>query len=259
MRFTSLSSGSEGNALVIESRTAGHDPTRIMIDCGLNLKDASRRLEQRGLLPQDIDAIFVTHEHGDHIGGVAKLARAANIPVLLSHGTCMAAAPGFWSGVRTIEVESHAQIRFGDLSIQCFPVPHDAREPVQVVVDDGSHRLGVLTDVGRSTPHIEAMLSASDALFLEANHDYELLQASDYPPSLKERIGGDYGHLSNEAAANLLKAIDQSRLQQVIAAHLSRHNNRADLVEAAFRPALLPAVELSVASQVEGFDWVMLA
>ena len=244
---------------MVESSSVGHDPTRIMIDCGLNLKEVSRRLEQRGLALSDIDAIFVTHEHGDHIGGVAKLARAANIPVLLSHGTCVAAADGFWSGVRTIEVESHAQIDFGDLTLDCFPVPHDAREPVQLVVGDRAHRLGVLTDVGRSTPHIEAMLSANDALFLEANHDRDLLQASDYPVSLKERIGGDYGHLSNDAAANLLKAIDQSRLQQVIAAHLSRHNNRVDLVESAFRPALSGGVQLTVASQLEGFGWVELS
>lgn len=273
MRFTSLSSGSEGNALVVEStgRGPGHHPTRVLIDCGLPIKEMARRLELRGLLPQDLDAIFVTHEHGDHVGGVARFARHANLPVLCSHGTRAACSDDFWSGVRLTEIDSHAHIHLCDLVLRCFPVPHDAREPVQLVVEDvaavgvgvgtgsaAQRRLGVLTDVGKSTLHIEEMLSFADALFLEANHDEELLANSDYPASLKQRIGGPYGHLSNAASAQLLAVIDQSRLQHVVAAHLSRHNNRPELVVASFKPVLTSQASLTVASQGDGFDWVVI-
>ena len=264
MRFTSLSSGSEGNALVVEStgRGPGHHPTRVLIDCGLPIKEMARRLELRGLLPQDIDAIFVTHEHGDHVGGVARFARHANLPVLCSHGTRAACSDEFWSGVQITEIDSHAAIELCDLTLRCFPVPHDAREPVQLVVEDAASaarkRLGVLTDVGKSTLHIEEMLSFTDALFLEANHDEALLANSEYPASLKQRIGGPYGHLSNAASAQLLGAINQSRLQHLVAAHLSRQNNRPDLVVASFTPVLASQAKLTVATQDDGFDWVVI-
>lgn len=235
------------------------DPTRLLIDCGLGLKEVARRLETRGLALTDLSAIFVTHEHGDHVGGVARLARAAQLPVLLSHGTRVGCSADFWSGVSVYEVDSHAVIPLAHLTLHCFPVPHDAREPVQLVVSDQrGRRLGVLTDLGRSTPHVESMLNETDALFLEANHDERLLAESDYPPSLKARIGGDYGHLSNRASAAILAAIDQSRLQRVVAAHLSRHNNREDLVREALSPVLSSHTALTVANQAEGFDWIDL-
>ncbi len=236
------------------------DPTRILVDCGLGLKEIARRLALRGLSVTDLSAIFVTHEHGDHVGGVARLARAAEIPVLLSHGTRVACPVDFWSGVSVYEVDSHAVISLAQLTLHCFPVPHDAREPVQLIVEDQrGYRLGVLTDLGRSTPHIESMLNETDALFLEANHDEQMLADSDYPPSLKARIGGDYGHLSNRASAEILSVIDQSRLQRVVAAHLSRQNNREDLVRDALAPVLTPSAELTVANQAEGFDWIALS
>ncbi len=236
------------------------DPTRLLVDCGLGLKEITRRLETRGLALTDLSAIFVTHEHGDHVGGVARLARAAEIPVLLSHGTRVACPVDFWSGVSVYEVDSHAVIPLPHLTLHCFPVPHDAREPVQLVVaDQRGHRLGVLTDLGRSTPHIESMLKETDALFLEANHDEQMLADSDYPPSLKARIGGAYGHLSNRASAEILSVIDQSRLQRVVAAHLSRQNNREDLVRDALAPVLTTSAELTVANQAEGFDWIALS
>jgi phosphoribosyl 1,2-cyclic phosphodiesterase len=275
LRFTSLSSGSEGNALVVESvapRAPGatnsakpaaalsqKDPSRLLIDCGLGLKEVTRRLAQRGLKPTDLDAIFVTHEHADHISGAAKLARAADIPVFLSHGSRIACNDDFWRGVQTIEIESHARFDIGALSIHVFPVPHDAREPTQLVVCDHQHRLGVLTDVGKSTPHIESMLSGADALFLEANHDEAMLAQCHYPESLKQRIGGPFGHLSNRVSAEILQALDQSRLQLMVAAHLSRHNNSPELVTKALQPACERHVAFQVASQIDGFDWLTLA
>ena len=266
MRFTSLSSGSEGNALVVESTagTAHRDPTRILVDCGLALKEVQARLEQRGLSVSDLDAIFVTHEHNDHVGGVARLARAANIPVLTTHGTRTACPGEFWSGVHVSELDSHADVELCGLRLRCFPVPHEAREPAQLVIEDlcsGSvgSRLGVLTDVGKSTPHIEQMLSACDALFIEANHDAVLLANSDYPPSLKQRIGGPFGHLSNAQCAELLAALDQSRLQHVVAAHLSRHNNTPEHVRESWHPVVTSSACLQIASQAHGFDWIAIA
>lgn len=235
---------------------------RLMIDCGLAVKEITQRLEWRGLALSDLDAIFVTHEHQDHVGGVARLARAANIPVITSHGTRTACPDDFWSGVQVIEIDSHAAFGICDLYLRCFPVPHDAREPIQLVIESGTgancKRLGVLTDCGRSTSHIESMLSACDALFLEANHDAQMLAQSDYPEKLKMRIGGDYGHLSNEASAQMLRALDQSRLQHLVAAHLSRHNNTPELVRDAFTPVLASHAKLCIASQDEGFNWVSI-
>lgn len=244
---------------MIESLSEGLDPTRLLIDCGLGLKEVARRLETRGLLPADLDAIFVTHEHQDHIDGTARLARSAGIPILTSHGTASAMPAEFWSGVRVIEVDSHARFSLGALTLCCFPVPHDAREPVQLVVESKNGRIGVLTDVGRSTPHIESMLSGVDALFIEANHDEEMLRASGYPEPLKQRIAGPYGHLSNAASAAILAAIDQSRLQHVVAAHLSQHNNRPELVQEVFGPVIQAKAQMTIASQEEGFDWVVVS
>jgi len=269
LRFTSLSSGSEGNALVVEAAAqavagaAGssggqRDCSRVLIDCGLPLKEMVRRLAERGLHPTDVDAIFVTHEHSDHIGGVARFARAAEIPVYLSHGSRIACSDEFWRGVHCVEVDSHAAFSVGSLTLQAFPVPHDAREPTQVVVSDPHHRLGVLTDTGKGTPHIGQMLSGCDGLFLEANHDADLLHQSDYPAGLKARIAGPFGHLSNDDSADILRGLDQSRLQSVIAAHLSRQNNTPELVTAALTPALSRRVDFRVATQVHGFDWITL-
>ena len=144
--------------------------------------------------------------------------------------------------------------------MQPFPVPHDAREPAQMTVSDGTRKLGVLTDVGEPTAHIEAMLADCDALFLEANHCDDLLAQSAYPPSLKARIAGRYGHLSNRAAADLLARIAGDRLQRVVAAHLSRQNNRADLAQAAFAAALGGELDdIFIASQDDGVGWIELA
>ncbi|NBW01319.1 MAG: MBL fold metallo-hydrolase, partial [Betaproteobacteria bacterium] len=176
-----------------------------------------------------------------------------------SHGTASAMPAEFWSGVRVIEVDSHARFSLGALTLCCFPVPHDAREPVQLVVESKNGRIGVLTDVGRSTPHIESMLSGVDALFIEANHDEEMLRASGYPEPLKQRIAGPYGHLSNAASAAILAAIDQSRLQHVVAAHLSQHNNRPELVQEVFGPVIQAKAQMTIASQEEGFDWVVVS
>ncbi|HYJ19397.1 MAG TPA: MBL fold metallo-hydrolase [Burkholderiales bacterium] len=251
MRFAFLGSGSQGNALVVESGS-----TRILLDCGFGLAETISRLGRLGLTPQDLAAVVVTHEHDDHIGGVARLARRHSLPVWLTHGT-LNGFEALFADVKTVNViESYESFSVGDLHIQPFPVPHDAREPAQFVFGDGDRRMGVLTDTGCSTPHIEAMLSQCHALVLECNHDLDLLRASSYPQRLRDRISGKFGHLDNVTAAGLLARLDNGRLQHLVAAHLSQENNRPELARAALSDAIGCEPDwIAIADQSEGLDW----
>ena len=257
MRFASLGSGSEGNGLVVE--TCGERPSRVMVDCGFGVRDAEARLMRLGIAPASLDAILVTHEHGDHIGGVFALARRHGIAVWASHGTLQSVMSERFDSVSVNVCSSHESFAIGALGIQPFPVPHDAREPTQVVFDDGLHRLGVLTDAGRSTMHIIDSLAGCDALVMECNHDAAMLEASDYPYPLKRRIAGGYGHLSNEIAAEIVSRLDRSRLSRIVAAHLSRANNTVDLTRAALAAATgWPPTQVDVADQDLGLEWIDL-
>lgn len=229
-----------------------------MIDCGFGVRETIARCVRLGLEPEQIDAVIVTHEHTDHVGGAPRFARRFNIPVWLTFGT-LSATESRWDGCTLRGFDSHDAFLVGDIEVLPFPVPHDAREPAQMTLTDGQRRLGVLTDVGETTPHIEASLSDCDALFLEANHCEDMLYRSSYPPRLKERIAGRYGHLSNAASAEILGRVASGRLQRVVAAHLSRENNRVELARAAFATALGGAVEdIFVATQDEGLQWVTI-
>lgn len=254
MRFASLGSGSEGNALVVQAGA-----TTVMVDCGFGIAETIRRCQRLGLNPESISAIVITHEHGDHVGGAPRFARRFGIPVWLTFGT-LAATESRWDGCTLRGFDSHDAFVVGDIEVQPFPVPHDAREPAQMALTDGVRKLGVLTDVGETTLFIEQSLAECDALFLEANHCEDLLAHSAYPLSLKKRIAGRFGHLSNRASADLLSRLANPKLQRVVAAHLSRQNNRADLARAAFAQALGAAdEEVLVASQDEGLEWVTIA
>jgi len=253
MRFASLGSGSRGNALVVE---AGR--TRVMLDCGFAFGETVTRLQRIGCAAEDIHAIVVTHEHSDHIGGVARFAKRVGVPVYLTPGTHAAMGPRF-DKVEVRHFDPHVPFDIGDLKVDPFPVPHDAREPAQVVFDDGRCRLGVLTDVGIPTPHIVQMLSGCAGLVLECNHDAQLLWGGPYPPSLKARITSRLGHMLNEDAAQLLAKIDRSRLRHVVAAHLSEINNTPDLARAALARVLeANAEDVAVAGQDDGFGWLCL-
>lgn len=251
MRFASLGSGSEGNGLVVEAGA-----TRILIDCGFGVRDTAQRLARLGLAPDELTAILVTHEHADHVGGVAAFAAKHALPVWATFGTLAAMPDPLETQAQVYGFDSHETFAIGALEIVPFAVPHDAREPVQYVIGDGARRVGVLTDIGTSTPHVEACLSGCDALVLECNHDPLLLEAGSYPFSLKQRIAGRFGHLCNDEAARLLSRIDTTRLVHVLAAHLSRENNRPELARAALAGALGCAPEwIGIATQGDGFDW----
>lgn len=253
MRFASLGSGSSGNSLLVEAAT-----TRVLLDCGFGLREVARRITRLGLQPEDISGILVTHEHDDHAGGVFRLANKYRIPVWLTHGTFtmsqryLPAQCNFTVHI----IDSHAPFSIGDLHVEPFPVPHDAREPVQFVLGDGQHRLGVLTDTGTSTPHIEAMLNRCDSLVLECNHDLDMLMNGPYAYPLKKRVSGRLGHLDNQTSAGLLARLDNSRLKHLLAAHLSAQNNHPDLVRTALSTALGCTAEwIGIADQEQGFDW----
>jgi phosphoribosyl 1,2-cyclic phosphodiesterase len=253
LKFASLGSGSEGNALIVQCES-----TAVMLDCGFGLRELARRSERIGFDLANLDAIIVTHEHGDHVGGAPRLARNLGIPVWMTFGT-ISATQSMWDGVELRGFDSHDAFAIDAIECLPFPVPHDAREPAQMVFSDGDVRLGVLTDVGESTPHIEASLAECDALFLEANHCETMLANSPYPPSLKARIAGRFGHLSNRVSAELLARLAHPKLKRVVAAHLSRQNNASSLAIEAFAAACAGGAcaqtHVSVATQDEGCEW----
>ena len=255
MRFASLGSGSKGNALLIEAGS-----TRVLLDCGFGPRNLAQRCQRLGIEADTLDAILVTHEHSDHVAGAFACARRYAAALYMTQGTLAGVRRGVAEtnadGIVLNLIDSHAAFTIGDLLIQPFPVPHDAREPVQFVLADGQHRLGVLTDLGVATPHVRESLSACDALVLECNHDAAMLAAGNYPPALKRRIGGRFGHLDNAAAADLLAQLDRGRLRHLIAAHLSEHNNTPELARRALANVMGCAPEwIGVADQELGFSW----
>jgi phosphoribosyl 1,2-cyclic phosphodiesterase len=225
IRFKSLGSGSSGNATVVQSR-CGAQVTHLLVDCGLGIRQLDARLGQAGMLAEQIDAIFITHEHADHIGCARQLALRERIPIWMSRGTYSAIGEPDFEGLLRIAVDC-VEVGVGD-----------AREPLQLTCSDGAVRLGVLTDLGHASTHVLEQLAGCDSLMLECNHDPALLAASNYPPFLKRRVGGAWGHLANEDSAAIAQALLPRGLKQVMAAHLSEQNNRADIVRGVLAAAL---------------------
>ncbi len=253
MRFASLGSGSRGNATLVQQ-----GDTCLLIDCGFSARETERRLARLKLSPEQLTAVLVTHEHGDHINGVGPLARKYQLPVWATGGTFSADRLGDGVRGKTLvqRICSHSTFTIGDIEVQPFPVPHDAREPCQFVLGNGDKRLGLLTDVGSRTPHIEAQLSGCEALILECNHDRELLANGEYPASLKRRVAGDHGHLSNRQAADILRGLDSGKLSQLVAAHLSEKHNTPQLARQALAEALdCESQWVQVAVQDTGLGW----
>lgn len=248
MRFASLGSGSRGNALLVE-----FDATLLMVDCGLPCREIEERLGALGRCGGDVAALLVTHEHQDHLRGVAAFSRRYRTPIWATPGTARVLA-----AVDELNVLcSHRPLRLGAVTVEPFPVPHDAREPCQFVFDAGGTRLGLLTDAGHVTPHASERLAGCDALALECNHDRPSLVRGDYPPSVKARVASPYGHLDNAQAAAFLETFVHPALQWVMAMHISERNNSPDHVRAAIGPVLDAADRpLHLAEQATPSGWI---
>lgn len=258
MRFCSLGSGSAGNAWVIEAGR-GASASRVLVDCGFSLRELDLRLARVGLSADRLDAIFVTHEHGDHIGSALALSRRRRIPLWMSRGTWHALGePARPDDLLHFARDGEA-ITVGDLELRPFTVPHDAQEPLQLSCSDGARRLGILTNVGICTAHLLAQLERCDALAIECNHDRDMLARSRYPASLKARIGGPLGHLANDAAAQILAGCQHAALHCVVAAHLSEQNNTPQLAAEALGAACGAQPDnVVVATQRTGTPWLAL-
>lgn len=258
MRFCSLGSGSTGNATLIEAADGGRS-TRLLVDCGFTQKELLPRLARSGIEAASLDAVFVTHEHGDHVGCALSLARRYRVPLWMSRGTWRAiGAPDLADDLLHFVRDGEA-VEIGALQLRPYTVPHDAAEPLQLRLSDGARHLGVLTDAGAPTPHLVAALQGCDALLLECNHDRAMLAASSYPASLKRRVGGRLGHLANDSAAAVLGACRHERLRHVVAAHLSLQNNLPELAAAALAGALgARPDDIVVATAQHGFGWLDL-
>jgi len=253
MRFATLGSGSRGNGLLVESGA-----TRVLVDCGFGPREVERRLGALDASPWELSAILVTHEHADHARGVVRLAERFGVEVW--------ATPGTWREMGAVAIPHlrlfsghESGFRIGDLHIIPYPVPHDAREPCQFMLEGSGRRLGLLTDAGRVTEHIRDLLRECDALLLECNHDVEMLRLGPYPSFLQARVGGNFGHLSNEQAAELLDGLPHGRFSHLVAAHISGKNNRPALARDALLMVsadLMP--RLTLADQHRPGPWLSL-
>ncbi len=256
MKFSSLGSGSKGNALVI-CASDGTTTTRVLLDCGFSLREIHRRLIASGTHPSLLSAIIITHEHQDHVGSALLLANQYNIPIWMSFGTFQAIKRK--EDVLINFCKDGDRLAIGDLEFTAFTVPHDAQEPLQFHVTNGNKKLGILTDLGQITPLISTSLDRCDALIIECNHDPQMLAKSPYPAFLKQRIRSNYGHLANEDAARFIEKMDKTKLKKIIGAHLSQQNNCPHLAKKTLETAVKSNdIEIIIACQNNGVDWVNL-
>jgi len=247
--FASLGSGSRGNATLV-----AWPGGKLLVDCGFSVRETEVRLARLGVHPQELSALVVTHEHGDHLKGIAPLARRYQLPVFMTPGTYHSRRLGELPDLRLIQ--SYASFDLQGLEVQPVPVPHDAREPAQYLFRYQQKCLGLLTDLGSISPQVEAAYQKCDALILEANHDAAMLASGPYPYQLKQRVGGPWGHLSNQQAAGLLARLDRDRLQHLVVAHISQQNNAPAAVAAALEPWLAEVRRVTYACQEQGFGWL---
>ena len=243
--IASLGSGSKGNGTLVQ--LAGE---LLLVDCGFGLRAVTQRLARLSLRPADLSAILVSHEHSDHMQGVAALAHRFNLPVYASHGTLRATAGKLFGRAFT----SDEPFAINAVEVMPVTVPHDAREPTQFVFSANGVRVGVLSDLGHVTAHVCRHYQGLDALLLEANHDRDMLAAGRYPPSVKRRVGGDLGHLANEQALALLQQIAHPGLR-VLLGHISGENNCMKRLAELFEPMRDELAALGYATQTEGHEW----
>jgi len=220
IRFSLLASGSKGNAVLVLS-PAG----KVLIDNGLSFKRLSERAKAVGESLDGLDAVFVTHEHGDHVGGVGVLARKLGVPVYITRETHAHLPTSVGAIPRVEHFEAGDAIALDGLVLQSYSVCHDAADPVGFVVEHGSAKLGIASDLGHTPNLVKTRLNRCQALVIEANYCPDMLQRGTYPPQVQQRIRGRHGHLSNADMTQLLASLLHDGLETVVLAHLSEENN----------------------------------
>lgn len=230
IRFSVLASGSGGNAFYVETENA-----KVIVDAGLSCSEIERRLRLVGIQPESLDALVITHEHGDHIRGAGPLSRRHDLPVYINRKTLIKGLKMLGNLARPVIFQTGQTLVIKDLGIETFTKCHDASDPFGLVFNPlgGSSntngtRIGMVTDLGRSTRLVEDRLKGCQALIVEFNYDQEMLDNGPYPLDLQRRIKGQEGHLSNEQAGDLLCAVSHDDLRVVVLAHLSETNNEPE-------------------------------
>jgi len=226
VRFTVLASGSTGNATIVKGREK-----TVMVDAGLSMKKLDELMKMRGISGHDIDALFVTHEHSDHIKGLGAFARKYELPIFANEATwgALERHVGTIAPDKRVIMETGERLSFGDMEIQSYPISHDAAEPVGYCFEENGEKLSLATDLGYVSDKVRRAIIDSDVLVLESNHDTEMLRMGRYPWNIKRRILSDIGHLSNVAAAEALCELMTDRTKRVYLAHLSLDHNQMDL------------------------------
>ena len=248
MQFSSLGSGSKGNCTVVRN-----GKSTLLIDCGFGITKTVDSLVARDVDPNQVSAIFVTHEHSDHIHGVRMLANRFDIPVFATSGT--------FSKISRLKSELVHEIQSGDIvsihgiKVRSVEVPHDAREPTQFVVESQNERFGLLTDIGSINDVVVDHYSGCDSLFVESNHDIDMLWNGNDPDFLKYRVSSDQGHLSNSQAKEFLSRVKHTRLNNVVIGHVSQRNNNTEILQREYEH-LSNEFALSIATQETGTPWI---
>jgi phosphoribosyl 1,2-cyclic phosphodiesterase len=246
MRLISLQSGSSGNCIYVES-----EGVRLLFDAGLSAAQVKERLGSFGRSAQGADALFISHDHYDHVRCAGVYHRSFGVPLYLTPDTLRASRRALMPG-RGLDIqhfEAGASIKIKHLTIETVATPHDAADGVVFVIDDGRHRLGICTDVGHVFGDLKSLVKNVDGLFLESNYDERMLENGPYPARLKERISGRGGHISNREAAELVAGNARADLQWLYLAHLSDKNNTPDKALSAHREALGTAIPIHLTSR----------
>lgn len=226
LRFTVLGSGSTGNATIVQ----GNDKM-VIVDAGMSAKKLDELMRERGVMGHQLDGLFVTHEHSDHIKGLGAFARKYDLPIYANEATwaAMERHVGTIAQEKRVFMETGEEVNLGSMAIQSYPISHDAAEPVGYCFVENGEKLSLATDLGYVSEKVKRQIIDSDVLVLEANHDTEMLRMGRYPWNTKRRILSDVGHLSNVAAGEALLELMTDRTKRVYLAHLSLDHNLMDL------------------------------